>query len=219
MSVHSSAPLSDVSPNVISNENQRPTKNLYPSAGSYFVEGTGSEKLALKNVTSDHSGPTHDDNSGGGGPDHESLDELLAVLEAEEEKTIPAKEEAIVPASQNIPDVFLNTDPVLGLTNGQILARRKEYGLNQMKEEERNTLKQFIMFFIGPIQFVMEVWNWFNRRAGFRKLLTLCPSGSLHIGRLLARLDRSGRDSRIASAQRCHWVHARLYSGKHSQGS
>lgn len=217
MSVRSSAPLSDISPNIIPKENQRPTKDLYPSAGSYFIEGTGSEKLALKNVTSGHSGPTHDDSSGGGGPDHESLDELLAVLEAEEKMTIPTKKEGVESGtSQNIPAVILETDPVLGLTDGQIFIRRKEYGLNQMKEEQRNALKQFFTFFIGPIQFVMEVLV-YHRES--RKELTLPSSGGVHIGSLLARLDRPGRNSGIASAQRYHWVHPRLYGGKHSQGS
>lgn len=216
MSVRSSAPLSDISPNIIPKENQRPTKDLYPSAGSYFIEGTGSEKLALKHVPSEHSGPTHDDSSGGGGPDHESLDELLAVLEAEEKMIIPAKKELVSGASQNIPAVYLETDPVLGLTDGETFVRRKEYGLNQMKEEQRNVLKQFVTFFIGPIQFVMEVLV-YHRKS--RKELTLPSSGGVHIGSVLARLDRFGRNSGIAPTQRYHWVRPRLHGGKHSQGS
>jgi len=159
MSIYSGAPLSEVSPNRGSKENERPTKMLYPSGGSYFLEGTGSEKLALQGVTSKHSGATHDGSfGGGGGPDHESLDKLLATLEAEDGGQIPIAEEVVpVGASQQVPDDWLKTDPASGLTHDQALQRRKKCGWNQMKEEKRNVFKQFAMFFVGPIQFVMEV--------------------------------------------------------------
>lgn len=132
---------------------------LYPSGGSYFVEGNGSEKFALQGVTSEHSGATHDGSlAGGGGPDHESLDKLLATLDAEDGGQIPTQEEVVpVGASQKIPDDWLETDPAIGLTYDQALQRRKKCGWNQMKEEKHNVFKQFAMFFVGPIQFVMEV--------------------------------------------------------------
>ena len=31
------------------------------------------------------------------------------------------------------------------------------YGLNQMKEEKENLILKFLGYFVGPIQFVMEV--------------------------------------------------------------
>ncbi|CCE79394.1 Piso0_001454 [Millerozyma farinosa CBS 7064] len=55
-----------------------------------------------------------------------------------------------------VPEELLQTDPTAGLTNDEVLKRRKKYGLNQMAEEQENLVLKFIMFFVGPIQFVME---------------------------------------------------------------
>ncbi|KAG0673127.1 plasma membrane H+-ATPase [Kluyveromyces marxianus] len=55
-----------------------------------------------------------------------------------------------------VPEELLQTDPSYGLTSDEVAKRRKKYGLNQMSEEVENLLVKFLMFFIGPIQFVME---------------------------------------------------------------
>lgn len=52
---------------------------------------------------------------------------------------------------------MLQTDTRMGLTEHEVLARRKKYGLNQMKEGEGNLILKFLGYFIGPIQFVIEV--------------------------------------------------------------
>jgi H+-transporting ATPase len=74
---------------------------------------------------------------------------------------------------------MLQTDTRVGLTNEEVLQRRRKYGLNQMKyvdtantpsvelnrlntdkrhrEEKENLVLKFLGFFVGPIQFVMEV--------------------------------------------------------------
>ena len=44
-----------------------------------------------------------------------------------------------------------------GLTEQEVQARRRKYGLNQMKEEKENLILKFFSYFVGPIQFVMEV--------------------------------------------------------------
>jgi H+-transporting ATPase len=49
------------------------------------------------------------------------------------------------------------TDTRTGLTNAEVISRRKKYGLNQMKEDKENLILKFLMYFVGPIQFVMEV--------------------------------------------------------------
>lgn len=51
---------------------------------------------------------------------------------------------------------MLNTDTRLGLTEAEVISRRRKYGLNQMKEEKENLILKFFGFFVGPIQFVME---------------------------------------------------------------
>lgn len=55
-----------------------------------------------------------------------------------------------------VPEELLQTDPAVGLSEEEVLKRRKKYGLNQMAEEQENMILKFIMFFVGPIQFVME---------------------------------------------------------------
>lgn len=55
-----------------------------------------------------------------------------------------------------VPEELLQTDPSYGLTSDEVQKRRKKYGLNQMAEEKENMVVKFLMFFIGPIQFVME---------------------------------------------------------------
>lgn len=56
-----------------------------------------------------------------------------------------------------IPEDQLQTDTRHGLTEQEVVARRKKYGMNQMKEEKENLILKFLGYFIGPIQFVMEV--------------------------------------------------------------
>lgn len=56
-----------------------------------------------------------------------------------------------------VPDELLQTNTRTGLTDSEVLARRKKYGLNQMKEETENLFLKFLSYFVGPIQFVMEV--------------------------------------------------------------
>lgn len=55
-----------------------------------------------------------------------------------------------------IPEELLQTDPSYGLSSDDVVKRRKKYGLNQMAEDNENLFVKFLMFFIGPIQFVME---------------------------------------------------------------
>ena len=56
-----------------------------------------------------------------------------------------------------VPDHLLTTDVVLGLTENEVQVRRKTWGRNVMKAEKENKVLEFIKYFIGPIQFVMEV--------------------------------------------------------------
>ncbi|EDO17118.1 hypothetical protein Kpol_1025p39 [Vanderwaltozyma polyspora DSM 70294] len=78
-------------------------------------------------------------NHGGDDDDDESEDEHVAAGEA-----------------RVIPEEMLQTDPSYGLSSDEVARRRKKYGLNQMSEEVENLFIKFLMFFIGPIQFVME---------------------------------------------------------------
>lgn len=58
----------------------------------------------------------------------------------------------------HVPLEHLQTNTRTGLTDAEVASRRKRYGLNQMrKEETKHPIVVFLMFFVGPIQFVMEV--------------------------------------------------------------
>ncbi|CAI6330221.1 unnamed protein product [Periconia digitata] len=88
----------------------------------------------------------------------EDIDALIEDLESndpamdyEEEEGAPAAGTARV-----VPEELLQTDNRIGLTNSEVLSRRKKFGLNQMKEDKENLVLKFLMFFVGPIQFVME---------------------------------------------------------------
>jgi H+-transporting ATPase len=68
------------------------------------------------------------------------------------------EEEEVAPGGARVvPEDMLQTDTRVGLTSEEVLQRRRKYGLNQMKEEKENLLLKFLGFFVGPIQFVMEV--------------------------------------------------------------
>jgi hypothetical protein len=91
--------------------------------------------------------------------DDEDMDALIDELEsqdghAEEEE---AEEDATPGGGRVVPEDQLETDTRIGLTEDEVHIRRKKYGLNQMKEEKENLILKFLGYFIGPIQFVMEV--------------------------------------------------------------
>lgn len=56
-----------------------------------------------------------------------------------------------------VSDELLHTDSNTGLSTNEALLRRKKFGLNEMKEGKENLIFKFLWFFVGPVQFVMEV--------------------------------------------------------------
>jgi H+-transporting ATPase len=88
----------------------------------------------------------------------EDMDALIDELESQDGHQEEEEEENANPATGRVvPEDMLQTDTRIGLTEQEVLARRKKYGLNQMKEEKENLILKFLGYFIGPIQFVMEV--------------------------------------------------------------
>jgi hypothetical protein len=88
----------------------------------------------------------------------EDMDALIDELESQDGHQEEEEEENTNPATGRVvPEDMLQTDTRIGLTEQEVLARRKKYGLNQMKEEKENLILKFLGYFIGPIQFVMEV--------------------------------------------------------------
>lgn len=101
--------------------------------------------------------PVHEKNHPPEDDDDEDMDALIADLESqddcagEDDDGLDESRTALL-----IPEELLQTNPRLGLRDSEVIARRKKYGLNQMREEREGLLPKFLGFFVGPIQFVME---------------------------------------------------------------
>jgi H+-transporting ATPase len=90
--------------------------------------------------------------------DIEDIDALIDDLESQDGNEVLEEESVAAGASARpVPEDLLQTDTRTGLTSAEVEQRRKKYGLNQMKEEKENLVLKFLMYFVGPIQFVMEV--------------------------------------------------------------
>ncbi|KAJ5577146.1 ATPase P-type K/Mg/Cd/Cu/Zn/Na/Ca/Na/H-transporter [Penicillium sp. DV-2018c] len=92
------------------------------------------------------------------GRECESLDSLIDSLIAEEGKD--GDEEALPLNAGEIaelPSSLFETDMRYGLCDAEVLSRREKYGWNRMKKEKHNYFLQFLSFFNGPVQWVMEV--------------------------------------------------------------
>ncbi|KAM5440181.1 plasma membrane H+-ATPase [Microsporum canis] len=90
--------------------------------------------------------------------EEEDMDQLIADLESQDGHIdeIDDEEDDQPGGERPVPEELLQTDTRTGLTDAEVLTRRKKYGLNQMKEEKENLLLKFLSYFVGPIQFVME---------------------------------------------------------------
>lgn len=90
--------------------------------------------------------------------DDEDMDALIDELESQDGHAEEEADDEESPATGRvIPEDQLQTDTRIGLTEHEVLARRRKYGMNQMKEEKENLIIKFLGYFVGPIQFVMEV--------------------------------------------------------------
>lgn len=60
-------------------------------------------------------------------------------------------------AATQVPEALLQTNHTTGLSEQEVISRRRRYGWNEMSEEKKNPFMKILSFFIGPIEFVMEV--------------------------------------------------------------
>ena len=92
-----------------------------------------------------------------GDDDDEDLDMLIEELESMDGDEQAEAEMETIGGLRTVPEELLQTDTRVGLVEPEVVQRRKKYGLNQMKEERENLFLKFLGYFVGPIQFVMEV--------------------------------------------------------------
>jgi hypothetical protein len=123
-----------------------PTTGDYEKTGP--VEGDIHQEAAL---------PTKKEASSEEDDDDEDIDALIEELESQDEGIDEEEEVVVAGGARTVPEEMLQTSTRTGLTSAEVIQRRKKYGPNQMKEEKENMILKFLGFFVGPIQFVMEV--------------------------------------------------------------
>ncbi len=91
----------------------------------------------------------------------EDIEGLISELQSDESDNVHETENYSedndgTGIGQIVPEELLKTDPTLGLTDKEASRRIKRFGKNELKSENKNFVLTFFMFFVGPIQFVME---------------------------------------------------------------
>jgi H+-transporting ATPase len=121
------------------------------------IESGGFDEKTGHHVTTTNKHPLEDEE------EDEDMDALIDELESQDGHAEEEEEDDVNPGTGRVvPEDQLQTDTRIGLTESEVLARRKKYGMNQMKEEKENLILKFLGYFIGPIQFVMEVSSFFS---------------------------------------------------------
>lgn len=116
-------------------------------------------KIESGNFDEKHDAAAHFQKPASEEEEDEDMDALIDELESQDghAEDDENEEEATPGGGRVVPEDQLQTDTRIGLTDAEVHARRKKYGMNQMKEEKENLFLKFLGYFIGPIQFVMEV--------------------------------------------------------------
>lgn len=89
--------------------------------------------------------------------EEEDMDALIDDLESQDGAVEETEEETEIGGERPVAEELLQTSTRVGLSDAEVAQRRKKFGLNQMKEEKENLILKFLGYFVGPIQFVMEV--------------------------------------------------------------
>lgn len=133
-----------------------PPNHLGTSVPSgHFNEAHDPEKTAHGDH---HAAPVSAEKADGVDEDEEEdMDALIDDLESMDGQIDVEDEVMEAGGARPVAEELLQTDTHIGLSEAEVLVRRRKFGLNQMKEEKENLILKFLGYFIGPIQFVMEV--------------------------------------------------------------
>lgn len=137
-----------------------PPNHLGTNVPSGEFVGAGQNEKGSEDVTASSPAPApmQEKKPGDDDEEEEDMDALIEELESHDGHVFDEEEEETeVGGARPVPEEVLATDTRMGLTDQEVTARRKKYGLNQMKEEKENMILKFLSYFVGPIQFVMEV--------------------------------------------------------------
>lgn len=148
---------------------ETPPNHLGTDVPSGHFDGAAAAPVIHDPEKTGHHEQTHDDaldappakkeSAAADDEEDEDMDALIDELESQDAQDGAAEEEEeVVEAggARTVPEEMLNTDTRQGLSESEVTARRKKFGMNQMKEEKENLILKFLGYFVGPIQFVME---------------------------------------------------------------
>ncbi|KAJ5787070.1 P-type ATPase [Penicillium paradoxum] len=117
----------------------------------------------------------------------ESLDCLIDELVAEDGKD-PDPEILSIGAGETsaYPPALFDTDVREGLSDEEVIARRKKHGWNRLKAQKQNYFIKFLSFFNGPVQWVMEVSNTIDQYDAIEMKHMLIKFSHLQVAIILA---------------------------------
>ena len=87
----------------------------------------------------------------------DSLHSLIDSLQSDYDDDTLVDEKEKPGECRDVPDDLLRTNPSIGLSDVEVAIRRRRYGWNELSEEKNHHFRKLLSFFVGPIEFVMEV--------------------------------------------------------------
>ncbi|KAL9550384.1 hypothetical protein MBANPS3_004753 [Mucor bainieri] len=107
-------------------------------------------------------------------------------------------------------EMYLDTEPLFGLTDTQVSERLAKFGKNELQEQKRSKIKHFLSFFTGAIAYLMEI----------SIILTAVTQDWVDFGIILAMLiinaligysEESKADSAVAALKNSLALHTRCW--------
>ena len=90
----------------------------------------------------------------------DDIEELMEKLDDGRSTQIPtdstvAADDGTPKPKQSVPDNLLHTNPYIGLITNEVDKRARTFGDNELSEKKEHNVLKFLMYFVGPVQYVM----------------------------------------------------------------